>query len=80
MTRLLALLCSIFLVGCDGENSTDTDQCLRRELFNECMHEIPPGPSTTHYNDWDEVVRACKDYSFWAAQRIIKNIKEECKQ
>lgn len=28
-------------------------------LFFKCMEKTPKGPTTTKYNDWDEVIRQC---------------------
>ena len=57
----IVLLSLLLLTGC-----TTTDQCLRRELFNECM-----GQSTDVYQ--------CNRYARFGAQREYDNIRENCK-
>ena len=57
----------------------DHDQCLRQELFKECMAALPAGPVATKYNDWDEVVRACEGQALDASLRLIQFIKPECR-
>ena len=54
------------------------DQCLRRELFNECMKLLPGGPVATHYNDWDDVVSECRSYAWSVSVRYESVIKKEC--
>lgn len=55
-----ALLLIAFLAAACGPGQQlepiGLDQCMRREIFFECLRSIPPGPSSTQYNDWSEVV------------------------
>lgn len=56
-----------------------TDQCLRKELFNQCLASVPEGPtSTTVSNDWSEVVEECGGQAYSMAQRKQTFIKPEC--
>ncbi len=55
------------------------DQCLRRELFTECMKLLPGGPIATHYNDWDDVVSECRGYAWTVSVRLESQVKKECK-
>ena len=57
----------------------EVDKCLFREIFNECLKNVPKGPQSTKYNDWDEVVALCHDVSVNQSFRNSDNIKPECK-
>ena len=76
------ILLALLLTACNEtkiikENQVN-DQCLRRELFNECMKSLPAGPVSTHYNDWDDVVSECKAYAWSVSMRYESVIKKEC--
>ncbi len=55
------------------------DQCLRREIFQQCMAALPAGPVGAKYNDWDEVVAECDSIARSQAYRQNDVIKKECK-
>ena len=55
------------------------DQCLRQTIFLECMGALPTGPSTTKYNDWDEVVEACGKRAYYGSHRQQRFVKPECR-
>lgn len=89
--KYLALILALALAACDGKHSSETtayasdpgevvitDQCLRRELFNECMKALPAGPVATKYNDWDEVVSQCGREAYYMAKRKRAIVKPEC--
>ena len=83
MRTFLTLLFALLVSACgpslkDNPDMFITDYCKREELFNSCMKSLPAGPVATHYNDWDEVVKACSDEAYYGAQRRRKNVKEEC--
>jgi hypothetical protein len=76
LTALFAAL--LALSGCSGEMSND--QCLRREIFKECLAGVPKGPTTTGISsDWDEVVYACGSQAYYLALRKKDQIKAECR-
>ena len=81
--KKLILVSALLLVACDSEvvvkDPQISDQCLRRELFNECMKSLPAGPVATHYNDWDDVVSECKSYAWSTSVRLQSVIKKECR-
>ena len=81
MKILLSLLFVLALAACEPREIVDpniADQCLRRELFNECMKSLPAGPIATHYNDWDDVVSECRGYAWSVSVRPKSVIKKEC--
>lgn len=76
------LLLTLLLVGCgnqDSSTSPNVDVCLQKVYFDDCMAALPAGPTSTNYNDWSEVVSACRDIAQSLAYRQNKDIKEECK-
>ena len=71
----------VALTGCVGGPSpppTQINQCLRTDLFKQCMAELPRGPDHTHYNDWDEVVEECNEVSAQQSYRQTKFIPPNC--
>lgn len=80
MKKLIILLV-LLLPACHPREIVDPnipDQCLRRELFNECMKLLPGGPIATHYNDWDDVVSECRSYAWSVSVRLQSQVKKEC--
>ena len=81
MKILLSLFMLFILAACQPKQILDPnipDQCLRRELFNECMKSLPSGPVATHYNDWDDVVSECRAYAWSVSVRLQSVVKKEC--
>lgn len=84
MIKKLILIPLLLVAACSKNDISKTleqqvpDQCLRRELFNECMKSLPAGPVATHYNDWDDVVSECRAYAWSASVRYDSVIKKEC--
>jgi hypothetical protein len=74
--RILFLASALTLSGC--EDFKAVDQCLRREVFKECLAELPAGPQFTDYNDWSEVVAECSQSSQYMSVRTKSYIKPEC--
>lgn len=81
MKRAALLLASAMLAGCleKVEPSSFSDQCMRAELFQQCLKALPAGPVSTHYNDWDEVVAACENAAYYQSIREKAQIKPECR-
>lgn len=67
------------MTGCESRIEAKPDQCLRRELFKECMAALPAGPVATKYNDWDEVVQECDSGAYYKSLRAPAVIKPECR-
>lgn len=80
MKRLSFLVC-LLLAGCgEPQRYPEPDQCLRREIFKECMASLPKGPQSVHNsNDWDEVVDACESAAAYQSKRAPEQIKPECR-
>lgn len=82
--KKLILLLPLLLIACGKDDKPFIDervpnQCLRREIFNECMKILPAGPLATKYNDWDEVVAECGSQAYYMSQRIKSTISPECR-
>lgn len=60
MRKIAIIILFVFLFGCDEASKVrEYQQRERQRLFQECLKAIPPGPVTTTYSDWDEVIDAC---------------------
>lgn len=79
MNTKTILFCVSLLAGCGDYAPPMADQCLRAELFKQCMAALPAGPTATHYNDWSEVVNQCSGFAYSASIRARSQIKNECK-
>lgn len=79
--RIIILVALLALVACtqNRESEQALDQCMRVQLFQACLKLLPAGPTTVHYNDWDEVVEACGAQAARASYRIRSQIKLECR-
>jgi hypothetical protein len=78
MTRALLIL--LVLSGCKVvDELSGIDQCMRREIFQQCLKALPAGPQATKYNDWDEVVASCESAAYYQSKRKMSVIKEECR-
>lgn len=81
------LLCAVLLAGCEyktaqevKESRQTVDQCLRREVFNQCLVSVPKGPEVAgKYNDWDEVVSECATSAYRISIRLREQVKPECR-
>ncbi len=77
---LAAVFSTIVLMGCSMEPSYTSDQCLRAELFKQCMTLLPKGPESVHNsNDWSKVVYSCESVAYRQSIRKYQSIKEGCK-
>ena len=74
------IVSSALLTGCDASSSAP-DQCLRQEIFKQCVANLPEGP--THLNaagnDWREVIHQCDSAAYLQSIRIKNIIKPECR-
>lgn len=87
MKHLILMIIAISLSACSEESNrvpsggdrVIVDQCLRSDLFKQCLSLLPAGPAATKYNDWDEVVSACGNQAYYQALRVQKFVKAECR-
>lgn len=81
MTLVVAMTiaAAMFAAGCSDELRNGPDQCLRAELFQQCLSAVPAGPESTKYNDWSEVVSGCESASYYQSLRSRALIAEECR-
>ena len=83
--KLIYTLFLVALVGCTEADKPKeltwvTDQCARREIFQQCLKLLPAGPVQAKYNDWDEVVEACSDVAYWQSRiQDASAVKKECR-
>jgi hypothetical protein len=75
--RKLMFASLLLLAACDDMQMPN--QCIRREVFKECMAALPKGPEVTHYNDWNEVVESCNEVARNISYRTYGSIPKECK-
>ena len=83
LTRYAGLIAGASLLtaglgGCKEAEPSNRDQCMRREIFQECMKALPAGPKATMYNDWNEVVAECESVAYYQSLRRTSQIKPEC--
>ena len=79
LTKLTLLTSLLLITSCKKEDRTMHDMCLQREIFKECLESLPAGPTSTKYNDWDEVVIECRKVAYHYSERREFAIKNECK-
>ena len=73
------ILAALMLSGCSKELTKGPDQCLRAEIFRNCLSAVPKGPERiVGSNDWDEVVAACESAAYYQSLRTREQIKPEC--
>jgi hypothetical protein len=82
MVRKIAVAVALTVIGCEKMNEVTTapDQCLRREIFMQCLAAVPKGPEkVSDSNDWDEVIDSCASAAHYQSLRRVDKIKEECR-
>lgn len=70
--RVSGIACiAIALAGCAQEESAIEAQrgVLRMRLNQFCLKNLPAGPKSTQYNDWDEVVEACSSTAYYQSNQ-----------
>lgn len=73
---------ALLVAGCGPmtEPATQSDQCMRVELFKACMAALPKGPERIHNsNDWDEVVGKCDNVAYYQSRRPKDHIEAKCR-
>ena len=78
-TRLMKYLLIPLLAGCMSyEEQTHADQCLRREIFMQCLNTVKNGAQSTH-KDLGPLVEECESASYYQSFRRGSLIKQECR-
>lgn len=79
---LVSIVSLLILSGCEptAYPQMAIDQTQRTSLFNECLRNIPVGPTTTTYNDWDEVVSTCSNSAYYRSMFCYKNCPGDSKK
>lgn len=80
--KLVLLAILIVLAGCDvktAEPETVLDQCLRAEIFKQCLAQVPKGPVSTVENPWHKVVEECESAAYHQSWRKTAAVKLECR-
>lgn len=82
MIRMLAAsLVLALLAGCESteyQPPNIPDNCVRATLFQQCLAALPAGPTSTRYNDWDEVVDSCESAAYYQSLRARQYVSANC--
>ena len=75
MKKLIFTFMCVFIIGCSDKPTPKIkiDNELRQHLFFKCLEKVPPSPTTTHYNDWSEVIEACDSSAYYMAKKCVLN-------
>ena len=79
ITIIIALLWVVVfgIYECDKRMPMyQTDNVLAEQVFLKCLEKLPEGPQSTKYNDWNEVVDACRYSALSLANKCYKNCGE----
>jgi hypothetical protein len=80
MRRLItaAFACAI-LSGCEEPKYPKyaVDREKRAQVFTSCLQNLPAGPLSTQYNDWDEVVDSCSEVARVSSLYCYENCPPE---
>lgn len=80
MNKLFFLLpVALLAAACEPIEARGPDQCLRAELFQQCLAAVPKGPVVTHESDWSKIVSECQSNAYSTSWRLTKNVKPECR-
>ncbi len=81
--RAAGIVALALLAACDvtkpPESRTILDQCLRAQLFQQCLAAVPKGPQVTHDNPWHKVVDECAGAAMYQSYRLREHVKQECR-
>lgn len=79
ITIIIALLWAIVFGAYECDKRMPgyrTDNEMAQRLFLQCLEKLPEGPQETKYNDWDEVVDACRYSALSLSNKCYKNCGE----
>lgn len=76
MTIKLAIALALVALLCACDHRSTTDQCLRAELFQQCLKTShhPAYPSAQ-----EKVIAACSTEAAYQALRPVQFVKPECR-
>jgi hypothetical protein len=79
--KLLTVLLVLLLTACemDAEPTTVLDQCLRADLFKQCLAQVPKGPVSTVENPWHKVVEECESAAYHQSWRKTGMVEMKCR-
>ena len=78
--KVAYLLMVMTIAGCGDYQPPSPNQCLRVELFKQCMASIPAGPVVIgNDNNWGEVIGKCESSSYYQSMREYSTIPPECR-
>lgn len=78
--RAALLVGAVAMAGCtDSPTNTVADQCMRAQIFQQCLKAVPAGPVSSNYNDWSEVVAQCASTAYYQSLRQREHVKPECR-
>ncbi len=70
----------VLLAGCGDWGPPTSNQCLRSELFKECMAAIPAGPVVIgNDNNWGEVIGKCENAAYYQSLRTRDHVPAACR-
>lgn len=73
---LFLLVVLVFLLaGCGSSESQKTNQCVRAELFQQCMKLLRAGPAIL---EQDKAVTACDSVAYQQSWRLESQISLAC--
>jgi hypothetical protein len=85
MLKRILVLAALALSACTPQDAQKIkevrviDQCLRTQIFKDCLVVVPKGPERiANSNDWEEVVTACADAAMYQSVRQAGQVKAEC--
>ena len=80
LANKILLTALLLLAGCtEPSEMMQHDQCLRREIFMQCLAAVPKGPNSTVRDSWADVVNECENAAAYQALRKAAHIKQECR-
>ena len=82
ISRVVILAILFTISGCEQMVDKDprvNDQCKRAVIFQACLQAVPSGPTVTHDNPWDQVVRSCEEAAYYQSLRLQSQVSPVCR-
>jgi hypothetical protein len=74
LPALIVLVPATVVVVSSCENNDIIDQCLRREIYKECMDAAPKDKEP-----WSKIMDKCSRLSEYQSLRQLAQVKPECR-